>query len=176
MNNEIKHSEDFIRNTIGNKTGFTTPKNYLNEFENNTFSTFLENNIQKETKFNIPSDYFNNLEEKILAKVSSEVKEVKVISFKDRVLRFIPAVAAASVLLFIGLNYFTNTKTTFDDITIADLETWYENDIENINSSELAMVFETADFEEDTFSETIIKNENLEEYLNSIDHTSLLIE
>lgn len=176
MDNKLKHSEDFLQSKIGKKNGFSTPKNYFEGIEENLFSTLSEENLPKEPSFNVPTDYFTNLEDTILAKVSSEEKQVKVVSLKTRVLKLIPIAAAASVLLFIGINNFSNGKITINDITSEELSSWFDNNPENLNSEEFAIVFEENDFEENELAEATIDETNLEEYLNLIDSSSLLNE
>lgn len=176
MNNELKHSEIFLRSKIGEKNGFSTPENYFDGIEDSLSSALSENNFPKETSFNVPTDYFANLENEILAKVTSKVKEVKVISLKQRVLQFIPVAVAASFLLFIGINTFSKENATINDITSEELSSWFDNNSENLNSEELAMVFEPDDFDENELSDTTIDEINLEEYLNLIDSSSLLNE
>ena len=178
MNNDLKHSEAFIRSKIGKHTGFSTPKNYFNGIEENLFVELSVKKLPKKKSFEIPSNYFEKLEDVILTKVSSETpKETKVISFSKRVLRFVPVAAAASVLLFIGINYFTlqNSTTTFDDITVADIESWYENGYQSIDNDELAMVLETTDFNENDFLNASSETD-LENYLQTIDSSELVNE
>ena len=71
--------------------------------------------------------------------------------------------AAASVLLFIGINYFSTQKTTFDDITITDIESWFENGYGETYTEELATAINTSDIEDDLFAS--ISDESLENYL-----------
>ncbi|APG64240.1 hypothetical protein LPB136_02150 [Tenacibaculum todarodis] len=176
MNNNLEHSEEFIRSKVGLENGFSTPENYFEGIEDAVFTTLSSEIIPNEHKLEVPSNYFETLEDRILAKVSIEKKETKVISLRERMLQIIPTAAAASVLLFIGLTYFSNSTVTFDDITITDIDFWYDNNNENISSSDLAMVFEASDFEENILSENSIEEDSLEEYLNAVDPSTLLNE
>lgn len=176
MNNNLEHSEEFIRSKVGLKNGLSTPENYFEGFEDSFFATLSSEIIPNEHKLEVPSNYFETLEDRILAKVSIEKKETKVISLRERILQIIPTAAAASILLFVGLTYFSNPTVTFDDITITDIDSWYDNNNENINSSDLAMVFEASDFDDNILSENSIEDDSLEEYLNAVDPSTLLNE
>jgi predicted DNA-binding protein len=176
MDKELKNKIDFINQKTGKKTGFSIPENYFEEMEDNFFSSIATESLPKDDAFKTPSNYFETVENDILSKLNIETdKEVKVISLYKRVLNFIPIAAAASVLLFIGLNYFNTSKTyTFDDITEADIASWYENGYGNTNNDELAMVLDSSDFEEDILPS--IEDDNLEDYLNTVDDSILLNE
>ena len=175
MDKKQKHTIDFINQKTGKKTGFKTPDNYFNEIEETIYSSLFIENLPKEKGFKTPDNYFDKIETSVLSKLSLEKStNTKVISLRKRVLQYIPAAAAASVLLFIGINYFNTQKITFDDITVADVESWYENGYGNTNTDELATVINPSDIEEDILSS--ISDENLEDYLYTIDNNTLLNE
>ncbi len=177
MNKELKNSVDFINQQVGKKTGFDIPKNYFSDIEKNLSTNLFSVGLPKANAFKVPSDYFDSVEGDIFNKLNlNEEKEIKVISIRKRILRFVPLAAAASVLLFLGLNYFNTTSSpiTFDDITIADIESWYENGYGDTNSDELALAFNDSTLEDDSLS--LITDENLEEYLSEIDSSTYLNE
>lgn len=176
MNKEIQNKIDFINQKTSKKTGFSTPENYFKEIENDFFSLIATKNLSKENTYKVPTDYFNTIENEILTKLSNEnLKKGKVISLNKKILRLIPFTAAASILLFICLNYFnTNNTYSFKDITEADISFWYENGYGNTNNEELAIVLDASDFDEDILSS--INDESLEDYLNTIDNSTLLNE
>ena len=176
MDKELKNKIDFINQRTGKKTGFSTPENYFEEMEDIFFTTITIENLPKEEILKTPENYFNTVEDTILTKLNIVTpKKGKVISLYQKVLKFIPVTAAASVLLFIGLNYFnTNNTFTFDDITQADVTSWYENGYGTTNNDELAITLDSSDFEEGIL--TSINDDNLEDYLNTIDDTTLLNE
>ena len=120
MNKELENNEKFIHQVVGKDTGFSVPQNYFEEIED-SFSTYLfEEKNSKKTTFEIPNNYFNTLEDNILDKVLVNKKPIKVISLKQRILKRVPLIAAAVVILFIGLNSFNfgeQALPTFDAIT-----------------------------------------------------------
>lgn len=178
MDNTIKHSEDYIRSKVGNNSGFSVPTNYFDGIEESVLAHVSIEKVAKKPSFDVPADYFSKLENEIMSKVSSPVKETKVISLRERFLKFVPVAAAACVLLFVGLNYFNTSTTnlTIDDVSVADIENWYDNGYGTTNNTELAMVLETSDFADDDISSINIDSNQLEDYFNTTDNTSLLNE
>lgn len=177
MENEIKNSLDYINKKTGKKTGFSTPSNYFNNLEDVISAKISEESFAKETAFKVPESYFNKLEDSVLAKFSSEEKETKVISFKERILKVIPYVAAASIVLFISLNSFvfnTNEEFTLDNLSDNDIEYWLNDS--SLNTNDIALILEDEIINENEFSFADIKDESIEDYINSIDNASLLNE
>ncbi|CAM1348854.1 hypothetical protein [Tenacibaculum crassostreae] len=163
MSKELKHSIDFLNQKVGKETGFSTPENYFNEVEDTIYASTIINSFSKEKPFSTPANYFNTIEDSILSKINSKEKEVKVISLRKRILQYVPTTAAASVLLFVGINYFNTQKTTLDDITINEIESWYENGYGTTYNEELASAISIADIEEELF--TSISEESIEDYI-----------
>lgn len=184
MEKDLQHSIDFITQKTGGKSGFSVPNNYFDGVEDTFFSHITESQLpKKETSFDVPKDYFAKLEDEILSKVTSEEKTVstnkgRVISLRERMQSIIPYASVASVLVFVSVYFFNNYNrtTSLDDISIADLETWYDVGYDETNNTELAMVFETTDFTEDELTSVKFDTDIIENYLNSTDNTSLLNE
>ncbi|WP_428740589.1 hypothetical protein [Tenacibaculum sp.] len=175
MKKDLKHTIDYLNQKVDKKTGFSAPEGYFDNVQESIYSSLFVDSLPKEKPFSTPDDYFTSVEKNILSKIEQkENTKVKVIPLRNRLFQYIPAAAAASVLLFIGINYFSSQKISFDDITIADVESWYDNGYGNTNTDELATVINPADIEEDILS--TISDENLEDYLNTIDNNTLLNE
>lgn len=176
MDTNNKYSLEHIKSITQNKSGFSTPENYFDSVEESVFSKMKEQSFSKENAFTAPKDYFNNFEDSLFANVNFPKKEVKVISLKSRLLKMIPVAAAASVLLFIGLNYFSFSDTTsFESISSEEIENWLDESYLNNSSS---VNFVDADFKDINVLEedTSIKDEDIFEYLNTIDNSTLLTE
>ncbi|TYP96090.1 hypothetical protein C7447_10927 [Tenacibaculum adriaticum] len=176
MKNELENSVNYITQKTGRKSGFSVPKNYFNGIEDDFLVKLSEEQLPKKTTFDIPKDYFSNLENEILAKVS--IKEPKVISFRDRIFKFIPLAAAASIVLFIGFYFLNNQNNsiTFDDISSTDVENWYDSMLGYSNNTELAFAYDVSDFDESELSVVTINDDVIEDYFNSIDNSTLLNE
>jgi len=177
MENELKNSVEYINNKVGKKTGFSAPTNYFDTLEDSILTKLAEENFGNKSAFKVPENYFDDLENNILQRISSEEKETKVISFKERIFKLIPIAAAASIILFIGLNAFvfnTIDELTLDSLSNNDIEYWL--DTNTIHSTDISTVYEDDILEENEFLFTEIKDESIEDYINSIDNTSLLNE
>jgi hypothetical protein len=178
MENEIKHSIEYINKKTGNKTGFSAPSDYFSNLEDTIAVKLSEEKLNKKNSFKVPNSYFSTIEDTILDKVTSKEKEPKVISFKERMLKMIPIVAAASVVLFIALNSFvfnTAEELTLDSLSEDEIELWFNS--KTLSTSEIALVLEDDIIIEHDFSFSTIEDETIEDYINnSIDSTDLLNE
>ena len=179
MENKIKNSEMYLNSVLGKENGFSVPKNYFNGIEEQFSSFLFVDKVSKKPPLSIPSSYFDTLEDTIIAKVSSEEKTVKVVSFKERVLKIIPFVAAASIVLFIGINSFNfnkNKENIFEKIADSDIENWISNNINLISDDDIDLAYNSVEFD---YTETIpnsISNEELENYLSNQNDLSLILE
>lgn len=175
MNRENLHNEDFLNNITNSDHGFSTPKNYLDSIEESITCRIIEDSFPKDSSYKVPNDYFNAIDGEIFAKLDLLTKEVKVISLRQRILQAIPMAAAASVLLFIGLNYFSTSENyTFESISTDELELWID---ENYSLS-TPLEFEDKDFTDSNIieNESTLEDEDILEYFNTIDNTTLLTE
>ncbi|MCI2227861.1 hypothetical protein MC378_01695 [Polaribacter sp. MSW13] len=179
MEKNLKNSIQFLNQKTGKTTGFSTPSNYFEEVENQFTTLLFEEKHAKKTVFKTPDNYFDTIDNEILAKVSSTKKEVKVISLKDRLLKFIPVAAAASVVLFIGLNSLVFNKTElslFDQLDDNDVEQWVSNNINLINDNDIALTYTDIEFEDSEVIPNSISNDELENYLSNHEDISLILE
>jgi hypothetical protein len=206
MENELKHSVLYINNKVGKKTGFSAPtdyfdnlqdsiqaklaeesfskksafkvpENYFDTLEDSILTKLVEENFSNEKAFKVPENYFDDLENNVLQRIASEEKETKIISFKERIFKMIPIAAAASIILFIGLNSFvfnTNDEITLDSLSNNDIEYWL--DTNTFHSSDISTVYEDDILDENEFLFTEIKDESIEDYISLIDDPSLLNE
>ena len=176
MNRDNKNINDYLNDISKDKNQFSIPENYFNSIEDNVLSKIIEEQLPGELNYNVPDDYFESFEATLFSNSEFSKKEIKVISLRSKILKFIPTAAAASMLLFVGLNYFTLVNSSSDDsITSDDLELWMD---ENYNDYSNSIEFVDTDFTEDTRieEETSIEDEDILEYLNTIDNSSLLTE
>jgi len=88
----------------------------------------------------------------------------------------IPIAAAASIILFIGLNSFlfnTTEELTLDAVSADDIKLWL--DTSALTTNEITLALEDDILDENDFSFSTIENETIEDYINnSIDYTDLL--
>lgn len=178
MNRDNKNIETYLNYISKDENQFSIPENYFDSIEDNVLSKIIEEQLPGELTYNVPDNYFEGFEDKLFSNSEFIKKETKVISLKSRILKFIPTAAAACMILFVGFNYFSTTKSnSIDSITSDDLELWIEdnyNDYSTVNLIE----FVDADFTEKNIIEddTSINDDDILEYLNTIDSNSLLTE
>ena len=178
MSKDNQNIENYLNNISKGENQFSTPENYFNTIEDNVLSKIIEEQLPGKFTYNVPDEYFENFEDNLLSNSKFPKKEVKVISLKSRILNSIPTAAAACMLLFVGLNYFTTGKTTsFDTISSEELELWFNNSNLEENSRNLLELvdvdFTDTDIIED---DTSINDEDILEYLNTINNSTLLTE
>ena len=174
MNRDTKNNEDYLNNISKYKKQFSVPENYFNSVEDSVFSKVIEKQLPGELTYNVPDDYFENFEDTLFSNSEFAKKEVKVISLKSRVINSIPTAAAACMLLFVGLNYFsTNEKTSFETITSEELELWFHDSNLEDNSRDL-LEFVDADFTKNTIIEddTSINDDDILKYLNTLNNNN----
>ena len=179
MENELQNSINYINNKTSGKSGFSIPSNYFENLEDSFTIKLKEESFTKTKGFETPNSYFDNLEDAILTKVLSTKKEVNVISLKERIFKMIPLAAAASIVLFIGLNAFVFDKTAvnpFDTLADSDVENWISNHINLIHDTDIALTYTDIDFDESEMIPNSISNDELENYLSNQDNLSLILE
>lgn len=188
--------ENKILNSIKDKgTGFTLPENYLENFEFHPKKTIIDS----KTGFSIPKEYFENLETAVVSKVlkinSSGFKtpnnyfktidnkilkkldinnQSKVFSIlKKPLFRVVSYAMAASFVLFLGLKIFYSTElnSDFDSVTVAQIDTWIDEDLISFSNYDIADNFADADFS----FETNISDEELLDYLEQTDIENLIL-
>ena len=175
MDNNNKHISKELSSNSEGKSGFTTPKDYFENVENDFFTKIAESKLPKQTGFKTPGNYFDNLEDAILSKVDPIKKETKVISLRERMRKIIPIAAAASVIIFISVNFFfkTTNTVTLDDISVTEIESWYENGYGELNNNDLVLNFDDEDFNDDDLLASSIDETDIENYLDNIDPSTL---
>ena len=178
MEKNKNHSEKFLKSVLHKDTGFTAPKNYFKDAEDN-FSAFLVvDTFPKENGLDAPKDYFENLEQSIINKIVLK-KEVQILSLRARLLKHLPLAAAAFVALFLSLNYLipSNTKnTSFDTLAQSDIENWIVENSNELSNQDFATLLHHNIVNENDFALTNIKNDDIEEYIINSEDTSILNE
>lgn len=164
-------------------TGFTTPKDYFDTFEERLFDKLqAETVIPKVEGFKVPDNYFDGLEGSLANELfASEEKETKVIPLhtKRNYLKYIGYAAAACVLLLGAINFFQSTTTyvSIDDVVNSEINTFIENDLIAMNNYELMTAFEEENIDVSSLFEVNLNDTETIDYLENIaDPYDLLIE
>jgi len=147
-------------------SGYSIPKNYFNSLEEQFSNNLFEKTLPKKTGFKTPEGYFNCLEDNLSNKIN---KQTKIISLQKKLLTWIPSLAAACIIVFIGLNFSTSTN----ELTDEDIILWFENRNDRLTDLDLAQAFDETDFENDDFTSNLSALE-IENYLNTKYPSSIL--
>lgn len=157
-------------------TGFKTPKDYFESFDDKIFSklnTESQLDAIKETGFKVPDDYFESFNDTIFEKNLGETESKVIQLFSKRNLIYVSSIAAAILLLF-NLSIFEITPT-FDNLETETVENYIID--ENISSYEIAALLSDEHIEEGIIIDYSINEDNIEEYLlNNADIEALMIE
>ena len=178
MNKDNKNINDYLNNISKGENEFSTPENYFNSIEDSVLSKIIEEQLPGKFAYNIPEKYFEDFENSIFSNSEFSKKETKVVRIKSKILKLIPTAAAACMLLFVGLNYFITDKTTsFDTISSEELELWFNNSNLEENSRSLLELVDVDFTETDIIEDdTSINDEDILEYLNTINNSTFLTE
>jgi|TARA_B110000238_G_C16048206_1_gene404887 hypothetical protein len=178
MNYKVNKSEEFLKTVLTKSTGFTAPKNYFSDAEDRFSSFLLEDQLPQENGFTFPENYFEDLENDILNKVSLK-KEARVISLKSKLLKYIPLTTAASVALFLSINYlnpFATEEISFDTLGKTDIENWIIENSNELSNEDFATLLQSKISNENNFALTDIRNDEIEEYIIYSEESSVLNE
>ncbi|PQJ23071.1 hypothetical protein [Tenacibaculum sp. SG-28] len=181
MNNELERSLQYIKSKTNRKTGFVLPDDYLKDFSD-TLITHKNKIISNNNPFQVPQDYFENFDEMLTEKIQKEsTTKIKVIPLYKKVLKTIPSIAAACLLIFTIYTYNSSKNNLLFDIdTISqdELDALYENGNFNLDNDALSLAISeySINFDEEIASALNLNNESVETYLNSIDPNSILDE
>ena len=156
-------------------TGFKTPDNYLESFDDKLFERFNEKESIEgiETSgYTIPADYFDTTEANVFKKLDTEDKPV--ITFKPKAKFYYVAGIAASFLLLLSLFLNQKNAISIDTIDTVALESYlYQEDYTN---DDLAVLFKSEDISETDFIDVTISDETINQYLESLDTEDLILE
>lgn len=165
---DIEDLESYLNKSV-KSTGFKTPDSYFTGIEDRVSLNLFTENLPKETGYKVTDDYFNSIENQILKKTT---QHTKVLSLRKRIVTWIPAAAAACIVLFLALNYSTKAIAEPNN---EEIFSWFENDLGLITEDDLVLALEDGDIEASNF--TSLLNENtIENYLQNIDTSDIINE
>jgi hypothetical protein len=178
------------------KSGFDTPKDYLDSIEENIYSSIFLDSIGNKNSFEIPENYFDLVEPSVLEKIKNEDQSIPesyfstvedrvfekirkkplIISLHERVIKkLVPVAIAASILLIFTFQFLTdNENNDFASINGDDIEFWIINGDLNLNDTELAFLYEDTEMESVSIFD-FYEEEEVYDYLNELDVESLIL-
>ena len=149
------------------RKGFQVPKDYFDSLDDKLISRMKQDSKKG---FRVPESYFTDFEVK--PPKNSEQKGIVRLK-RPQVKRLIWIAAAASILLFFGVNYTSNdaSKLDWNELDQSEIVSWIESDLSGLDAYDLAEAYPEAEL-----SETTISNEELNAYLNEIELDDILYE
>lgn len=156
-------------------TGFKTPDQYFESFENNLFDRLnkKESIDGIETSgYAVPKDYFDSVEDHVFGKLNTENKPV--IRLQSRKTFYYIAGVAASFVLLLSLFLNNNNSITIDTLDTAAIENYLYQ--EDYTSDDIASLFLSDDISETNFIDVTISDDILNQYLESIDTEDLILD
>lgn len=154
-NDEIKNSTPLLDQLKKKKSGFSIPEDYFENIE----SSILMNTKKSDwasNPFKVPQNYFEDFDSTVL----NQINEKKSNSIFTLNRFWIPVSIAAMLILNIGI--FTFQKQD-QSIEMADMENWLEDGTLDLNTYEIASVYEEE--LEDIDLTDFIESEEIEDYL-----------
>ncbi|WP_299116618.1 hypothetical protein [uncultured Winogradskyella sp.] len=144
-------------------TGYKTPDDYFESFENKLFERLSEEEpIEgvKDSGYTVPKNYFDSIEDKVFNTIST--KEIPIVKLRARKYFYYVAGIAASLVLLFAIFF---QDTDYESLSIEVVETYLED--RDLDSYELAQLLSDVDLLEDDFiiTETPYEEDNLENYL-----------
>jgi len=164
------------------KTGFNTPKDYFNSFEERLFERMnTEDLIPKDTGFKAPDAYFDTLEDTLSQQLFDTEKETKVIPLQPKrtYLRYLSYAAAACVVLLIAMNVINTSSEalSINDMATTEINEFIENDLIALNNYDMMTVYEEENIEVNALFEVDLNETETIDYLeNRADPYDLLLE
>jgi len=169
-----------------NNTGFNTPKEYFNSFEDRLFERMnTKSVIPKETGFQTPDAYFDSLEDSLSKELFGTEETSKVIPLQRKrdYLKYISFSAAACILLFVAINLINigpdinPDGLAFEKIEDSEINEFIENDLIALNNYDLVDVYEEENVDITTTFEVDLDETDTIDYIeNTIDPYDLLTE
>ena len=158
-------------------SGFTTPDNYFENFEDKLFDRLNEEQLPENSGFRVPEGYFKGLEDRVMELVHTTETKPKVIPLITKRFIGIAAVAACVVLIVTIFNNKTTISKDFNELQLSSISTYIEEGNIDINSYDIAAMLGGDEILEISADTEQFLEEGLEEYLlETIDENTLLIE
>ncbi len=155
------------KKTNSKKQGFKIPDNYFKNFDENFFERISSEQIIPDSDgFKAPENYFDNFDQILCESLDSYNKPKIINLFSNRKIYYLIGTAAAILIVFISIkNIYANKKFSFNELTFTEIENYIDSGYLDIDSDEIIDIYDESDFNEISFSESIIEEDELFEYL-----------
>ena len=152
------------------ESAFKIPEGYFESVEVSVFDKLVTEKFPEKEGFITPQSYFDKVEQHIIDKaIPQKGKVIRLNSFLFK--RLLPVAAAASLLIFLLLNY-NHKQMTFDTLATSDIENWIDQGLIQVDPYQIAEVYSDVDLSPDYQT----NDEEIIEYLDGTDIEGLIIE
>lgn len=153
-------------------SGFKTPKDYFESFENRLFEKINDGTVDfpKEEGYKVPEGYFTSFEDRLFDTIAKEEeKTVPVISInRKRKITSYLVYAAATILLFIAIFGINSGGTDpFSTVTDAEVNEFIDNDLLAMNEYEMLSIFAEDDIEVSEVADLQFDTNDVIDYLEN---------
>jgi hypothetical protein len=159
--------------------GFSTPKGYFENFDEQLFLKIKEGPLPKETGFSLPEGYMDSFDERLFDRLygSSEAPiKVKPLYRTKRFL-YMVSVAASIALMFSVINFDTDLPKAFDELSVSTIERYIDEGKLELDSYDIGALLSDEEMSNLNLEDELYLEETLQEYLlENLDDTNLLIE
>ncbi|AFL81890.1 hypothetical protein Aeqsu_2432 [Aequorivita sublithincola DSM 14238] len=147
-----------------NISGFTTPENYFESFEERLFSKISEENFSSSAGFKAPDGYFDALEERVLKTIIHSEEPKTVISLYPK--KYFGYAATIAACLIVAFMVFSNkTDNSLDSLEMAAIDTYIEEGNLNLDLYELTSYIDDEDITNLNFENKQFSDKALESYI-----------
>lgn len=154
-------------------TGFNIPDQYFENFERKILTTIADKEQEKidfckvkKPGFTVPNQYFETLERTLSTKILKKESTTKVISIPVvKKLIYLSGIATMIVLAVVLWKQEQTSTLDFDSIAISDIQEYIRNGNIEVSDDELAVLLDTEISLMESFEDTHLSDEDLENYL-----------
>ena len=145
---------------------FKTPEEYFENLTDKVMGSMgsESSKLPVEDGFVAPEGYFDELNDKINQRLENETKVVQLPSYRK--FYWAAASIAAIFILIFGINWSTNNESNWDDLAMADIEAYLEEDELPLSSYEVAEILTLDEIEINDILDKQFEDDKLLEYLN----------
>ncbi|MEN8185561.1 MAG: hypothetical protein ABFR05_00380 [Bacteroidota bacterium] len=162
--------DSFKVNLEKHRNGFKVPDSYFDDVEDKIFDNLNSSKTPKETGFSIPDNYLKEFDIKDL-KANKSPKVIRIFSTKS--FKVASMAIAASFILFLGVKQFNKQdSTSFDDLTITEIENWIDEDMIVLNTYDIEDTYKDLEIE----TQINFNDNEILDYLTDKDLEQLIIE
>ncbi|WP_394750600.1 hypothetical protein [Spongiimicrobium salis] len=148
---------------------FKIPEEYLEGFTTKLMDKLPKEDPATDTDgFKVPEKYFDGLYDSLTKKLGEE-EDTKIIPLhkQNKTLYYAIAGVAAAILMVFGMIFMEPKTITFEDLAASDIENYFDVNVNELDSYELAEAISESDLEILSITETTIEDSAIIEYLDT---------